>query len=203
MMGRKRKQAGLVNGFDGRQSVIALGLQGEVDHHDGVLLHDAYEQQDADQRHDAEIGSGDEQREDGADSGGWQRGENRERMDQAFVEDAENDVDGDERGEDEIGLVLEGILEGLRGALEGGVDGGGHAHVGLRFLEGRDGVAEGNVGGEIEGERNGRILALVIDGKRSALLVPVGDGGERNHCAVARGSRSGWRGWCSGKSTSG
>ena len=167
----------------GGKPSFALGLQGEVDHHDGVLLHDADEQDDADQRDDAEVGSGDEQGEDGADAGGGQRGENRERVDEALVEDAEDDVDGDERREDEVGLVLERILKGLRGALEGRVDGGGHAHVALRFFEGGDGIAESDVGREIEGKRDGRILALMVHGERGALLFPVRDGRERDHGA--------------------
>ena len=71
-------------------------------------------------------------------------------MDQAFVENAEHDVDGNESGEDQIGLVLKRFLKGLRGALEGGVNGGGHAHLGLCALERGDGIAKGNVGREVE-----------------------------------------------------
>ena len=174
--GTEAHQACLVDGFDGRQALFALGLQGKVDHHDGVLLHDSDEQENADQGHDAEIGAGDEQGENRADAGGRQRGENGERMDQALVKDAEHDVDGDESGEDEIGFVLERLLEGLRRALEGGVNGGGHAHIALGLFERGYGIAQRDVGCEIKRECHCWILALVIDGERGALLLPVGDG---------------------------
>ena len=38
----------------GRLALVAFGLEGEIDHHDGVLLDDADEQDDADERDDAE-----------------------------------------------------------------------------------------------------------------------------------------------------
>ena len=53
-----------------------------------------------------------------AEAGGGQRGENRDRMDEAFVEHAEDDVNGDERGEDEQRLGGERGLKNLRRALE-------------------------------------------------------------------------------------
>ena len=99
------------------------------------------------------------------------------------------------RSEDQVGLVLERLLKGLRGSLERGVDGGGHAHFSLRLLERGNGIPERDVGREIEGEGDSRILALVIDGERSPLLFPVGDGGKRNHCANGggHGCRGLWR----------
>ena len=42
-----------------------------------------------------------QQRQDRADAGRGQRGENGDGMDVAFVENAEHDVDGDQRGEDQ------------------------------------------------------------------------------------------------------
>ena len=122
MMGRKRSRHAWIDGFDRRQALVALGLQGEIDHHDGILFHNANEQNDADESDDAEVGSGEQQRQDCANPGRRQRGENREWVNQALVENAENDVDGDERSKNKIGLVLERILEGLRGSLEGGVE---------------------------------------------------------------------------------
>ena len=54
-----------------------------------------------------------QQREQGAHAGRGQGGENGDRMNVAFVEHAEHDVDGDERGEDQQRLVGERSLEGL------------------------------------------------------------------------------------------
>ena len=47
--GAEAKQTGFVNGFDGRQVFLGLGLHGEVDHEDGVLFDDADEQNDTDE----------------------------------------------------------------------------------------------------------------------------------------------------------
>jgi len=49
------QQAGLVDRLERALALLALGLQREVDHHDGVLLDDADQQDDADQGDDAEI----------------------------------------------------------------------------------------------------------------------------------------------------
>ena len=49
------QQAGLVDRVTRRQALDALGLQGEVDHHDGVFLDDADQQNDADDGDDVEV----------------------------------------------------------------------------------------------------------------------------------------------------
>ena len=49
------QQTGLEDGFFSRFALLALGLERKVDHHDGVLLHNADEQDDADQRNHAEF----------------------------------------------------------------------------------------------------------------------------------------------------
>ena len=73
-------------------------------------------------------------------------------MDEAFVEDAENDIDGEDGGEDEVGLGFEGGLEGLEGAGELAVHGLRHAELLLEAFYGFGGIAEGDAGGEIEGD---------------------------------------------------
>ena len=52
------QQTRLIDGLLGRLAFLALRLQREVDHHDGVLLHDADQQDDSDQRDDVEIVAG-------------------------------------------------------------------------------------------------------------------------------------------------
>src|SRR6185437_3297884 len=47
--GAEAQQAGLVDGLPRRFAVLALGLEREVNHHDGVLLHNADEQDEADE----------------------------------------------------------------------------------------------------------------------------------------------------------
>jgi len=54
MMGRKRSRAAWKMASSGGRLPCAR-LERKVDHHDGVLLHDADEQDDADQGDDAEV----------------------------------------------------------------------------------------------------------------------------------------------------
>ena len=166
--GPEAQQAGLIDGFDRRKSLVALGLESKVDHHDGVLFHDADQQDDADERDDAEVGSGEQECKNGSDAGRWQCGENRERMDEAFVQNAEHDVDGDESSEDEVRLVAERILKGLRGSLECSMDCARHTEFSLSLLKSGDGIAQSYVGSQIESEGNGGVLALVVHLERSA-----------------------------------
>ena len=76
---------------------LALRLEREVDHHDGVLLHDADQQDDPDQSHHAEFGMKDHQGQNRSDACGRERRQNRERMNVALVEHAQDDVHGHHR----------------------------------------------------------------------------------------------------------
>ena len=58
-----------------------------------------------------------------AEAGEGQRREDRERVDEALVEDAEHDVDDEDRHEEQPSEPLYGALERLRRALEAGLDG--------------------------------------------------------------------------------
>ena len=60
--GAEAQQRGLVDRLFRRLALVALGLQREVDHHDGVLLDDADQQDDADDGDDVEVMAGDDQR---------------------------------------------------------------------------------------------------------------------------------------------
>ncbi len=121
---------------------------------------------------------------------GRQRGENRERVNEALVQDAEDDIDGDERGEDQIRLIPQRILKCLRGSLESRVDCGGHAQVALSFFEGGNGITQSHVWRQVESKRDGRILALMIHRQRGSLLFVVRNCRKRDHRAGCRGR------WC-------
>ena len=64
-----------------------------------------------------------------ADTGRGQRGKNGDRMDEALVKHAENDVDSDQSGENEQRFVGERIVERRRSALEIGLQAGGKLKV--------------------------------------------------------------------------
>ena len=52
-------------------------------------------------RHHVQLGAAQQQRQQRADAGRGKRGEDRDRVDVAFVEDAQHDVDGDQRRQDQ------------------------------------------------------------------------------------------------------
>jgi hypothetical protein len=73
-MGRKRsRQASKMASRALLLPLAPLRRQGEIDHHDGVLLDDADQQDDADQRDDAELGVGEHERQQRAHAGRGQR----------------------------------------------------------------------------------------------------------------------------------
>src|SRR5207253_4881923 len=88
--GAETERSGLVNGFFGRKLLLALGVEGEIDHHDGVLLDDTDEQNDADESDQGKIVADNDQSEQGAHAGGGQRRKNSDGMDVTFVENAKN-----------------------------------------------------------------------------------------------------------------
>ena len=130
------KQAGLINRLTRRQSLDALGLQREVDHHDRIFLDDADEQNDADDGDDVEVVVQQHQRQKRADARRRQRRKNSDRMDEAFVEDAQHDVHRDDGREEQEYLVGQRRLKGRRGALERGGEADGKADFFFGLLDG-------------------------------------------------------------------
>jgi hypothetical protein len=57
----------------------------KIDHHDGILFHDANKQNDADDRDDIEVNFEEHESEHGSHARRRQRGDDGERMNQAFV----------------------------------------------------------------------------------------------------------------------
>ena len=103
-----------------------------------------------------------------ADAGRRQRRQDRQRMHDALVEDAEHDVHRRERRQQQPGFARERCLERLRGALKAAVHGRGHADVASGLLDGVDGIAERRARQQVERERDGRKLRLVVHGQSGA-----------------------------------
>ena len=97
MIGRKRSSAARRIGVIRRQVFVPLGDDGEIDEHDAVLLHDTDEQDDADQRDQAEIEMEQHQRRERPYAGRRQGREDRDRVDVAFIQDAEDQIDDNQR----------------------------------------------------------------------------------------------------------
>src|SRR5580704_1767025 len=176
--GPETQQASPVDRLLGAIAFIAFGLNGEINHQDGVLLDDTDEKNDANQGDDIEVAMSDKDGEQGTHSGGRQSGENGNRVDVVLVEDAQDDVNGGQGREDEVRLGGQRVLEGLRRALKAGMDGGGQADLALHFLNGGDSVSQGDIGGQVKGECDGRKLALVGDGERGIGGCVMGKGAE-------------------------
>ena len=181
--GAETKQAGLVDGFFRTLAALPFRDKGEVNHHDGVLLHDADEQDDADHGDDTEIGLGDQEGNESTDAGRGKGRENGQGMDEALIEHPEHDIDGNKSESNKVRLGGEGCLEGLSGALEATADGGGHTDLNANLFDGRGGVAQRGAGRQVEAERGCGRLGLMVDGERNALLLQLGDGGKWNHGA--------------------
>ena len=98
--GTETQQAGLKNCFLRWFVFDSFRFEGEVNHHDGVLLHDANQQNDPDQANDTEIVAGDQQRQDGSDAGGGQSREDGDGMNVALVQNSQHDINRDDGGQD-------------------------------------------------------------------------------------------------------
>ena len=79
----------------------ALSLEREVDHHDRILLDDANQQYQSDETVDIERHPENHQRQQRAERGERQSGENRRRMDEALVENTEHHVDDEDRQDEQ------------------------------------------------------------------------------------------------------
>ncbi len=125
--GPETQQAGLEDRIARALAFIAFGGDRKIDHQDRVLLHDADQQDDSDDRDHAQIGVRQLQGQQRAHARRRQRGQDRHRMNVAFIQHAEHDVDRRQRGGDQQRLAAERVLIGLRRACEPGLDGGGQA----------------------------------------------------------------------------
>ncbi len=116
--------------FVGREALVALGFQSEVDLHDRVLLHDADQHDQPDERVDVQIHVEQIQRDQRAEAGRRQSGKNRERVNVAFIQNAEHDVHHQDRDDQQHPQVAERAFERLGRALEVRADAG---RQGLRW----------------------------------------------------------------------
>ena len=127
------------------------------------------------------------EREQRADAGRRQAGENRDRVDVALVEHAEQDVDRQHRGEQQRALAGQRLLEQLRVAGEVGDDVAGQVDAALERVDVLDRLAERHVGREVERDRHRRLLRLPVDLQRPDRALQRRDLVERHQRARGRG----------------
>ena len=86
-----------MNGFLGALSFCALGVQGEVNHHDGILLDNADQHDDAHEGVEIQLLVEEAKSQERSDAGGRQTGKNGQRMNKALIQNSKNDVDHENR----------------------------------------------------------------------------------------------------------
>ncbi len=107
------------NGFDRRHGrIVALGLKGKVEHHDGVFLDYAKQHDYAHKAVKIEFHAEKPEREQCAETRGRQAGKNGQRMDEAFVQNAQGQVNDHNGQEKQPAHTGQRILESLGRALE-------------------------------------------------------------------------------------
>ena len=111
---------------------------------------------------------------------GGQARQDGQRVDEALIENAEHDVDGDDRAENEKRLVGGGVLERLGGAVECRRDGLRHAELGLQAIDLLDAVAERHAVRQIVGDGHRRQLPELVDGEQAGVAFDAGEGADRN-----------------------
>src|SRR5882724_12209978 len=119
-----------------------LDVLGEIDQHDAVLLDDADQQDDADDRDYAEIVMNRHQQQQRTEPGRGQSRDDRDRVNQALVQHTENDVDDEQRGGNEDRRARQRVAEGLGVALKTGLKRERLAEIFLDLLDGAYGLAD-------------------------------------------------------------
>ena len=88
-------------------------------------------------------------------------------MDEALIEHAQHDVDGEHGGEDQRHLTLLRVLEQRGRAREIGADGGGQRDLALNPADRLHRFADRDARRRVERQRDGGLLRLAVDGQRT------------------------------------
>src|SRR5262249_9306736 len=152
------EQACFPDGVERRRTLMTLCVDCEVDHNDGVLLHDAHEQHDADQGDERELHSEIFERKQRADASGRQRGQNRKRVDEALIKNAKNYVDRNNGGENQKRLALERSRELGRSASEVAHDRAWHLYTSTCVVDSLYRRVERHARSDVETDGRGGIL---------------------------------------------
>ena len=108
-------------------------------------------------------------------------------MDIALIEHSKDDVDDDQCRDDQIRLALQRRLERLRRALKAAGHGARQVNVRGRLLDRGDRIAESRSRGQVERQRDGRELPLVIDREIADVLRIEVDESRQRHLLPREG----------------
>src|SRR5579864_6586415 len=101
------------------------------------------------------------ERENRSDTCGWQCREDCQRMDVAFVQNSQHDVNSYDGSQEQPAFVGEGIAKRGSRALKARRDALGHANLASGVLNLLHGVAQGRIRSKIEGDGGRWELALM------------------------------------------
>src|SRR5690606_18790367 len=139
---------------------------GEVHDHHAVLLDDAPEQGQADERGGGGLFDGGAEREQAADHRGGERGQDGDGVAARFGADREDHVHDEDGEDDQRDEAAHGVRDDRGLAVEGGAGGRGEGVAGGAGAE-RDRLADGNAGNKIEVDGDGGELVEVVDRLRA------------------------------------
>ena len=138
----------------GLVSVHPLRVQREIDHHDGVLLHHAEQHDQPYERVQIEILVEQLQSQQRAEDRRRQSGKNGEGVDEALVENPQDDVDHQDGDDQQDRHAAERFLELLDGALEIGAQSGRHAQFLNGLIHPVGGLPQRKAGRQVERYRH-------------------------------------------------
>ena len=164
---------------------MPLGVDGVVDHHNGVLFDDPDEHEDTHKTVDVQILTEKQERGQRAHPGSREPREDGEGMDEALIQHAKNKVDDDDGHQQQQPEAAHAILEGGCFALEaGGYSFGQDRADGIADL--LHGVAQGDARSGIEGKSDGWKLPEVIDRERPGGALDFRDRLQRHEGSAGR-----------------
>src|SRR5262249_13590593 len=143
-----------------------------------VLLHDPGEHNQSDERIDIQFAAEYVESEHRAQASGRKSGKNRQRMDIAFVEHTQHDVNHKHCHQEQSAEIRYRVLKRLRIPAESRTDVGGQGALG-QIIEFICNVAQRNSRFQIERHVYGWKLALVLNTLRTNVFLVMGDGIER------------------------
>ena len=105
-------------------------------------------------------------------------------MNEALVQNAQHEVDHEDRQHQQNAHPLQRCLKCLRRALERGVDRGRQIHLRSRLTDFRDGLRQRDTFAQVERDRHRRKLAEMVDGERADRGLQRRDRIQRNQRAA-------------------
>ncbi|RMO42958.1 hypothetical protein ALQ41_05232 [Pseudomonas savastanoi pv. glycinea] len=163
---------------------VALCVEREVDHHDRVLLDDADQQNDTDDRDHPQVIAADQQGQQGTHCCRRQCREDGDRVDIALVEHAQHDVHGHYSRQNQQQRARQRCLKCLGSALKLGLHTNRHADVLLNLFDDLHGLAQCNAGRKVERHHHCGKLPEVSNGQLRLTLLDACQARQFYLCAI-------------------